>query len=428
MKIFNINKLSKNKIAALTMRPAINMETAVATVKPILEDVKINGLKAALKYAAQFDGYSEKSISVPEREINDSGNYLDEDAKSALETAAKNIEAFHEKEKPAAFTVETMPGVLCSREFRAIGNVGLYVPGGSAVLPSTLLMLAIPAKIAGCPRIVVFSPSSSKGPEAALLYSAKLCGIKEMYTIGGAQAIALMAYGCKEIPKVDKIFGPGNQYVTASKMLVSSELGACAIDMPAGPSEVLVIAEAGANAAFIAADLLSQAEHGADSQTVFVTDSPELASTVLSEIKIQMPKLPRKLVAEKALKNSFVLVAENIQQALDFSNDYAPEHLILHVKSPEKYKTKILNAGSVFLGAYSPESAGDYASGTNHSLPTYGYAKSFGGLSVEAFMKQITFQKLTKKGLSALAPSVMSIAAIEKLDAHKQAVKIRLKK
>ncbi len=313
------------------------------------------------------------------------------------------------------------------REYRAIGNVGLYVPGGSAVLPSTMLMLGVPAKIAGCKRVVVCSPSKNGKINLPLLYAAKLCGVDEFYKIGGAQAIGLMAYGDKTIPKVNKIFGPSNQYVTAAKLIVSIDMDGCSIDMPAGPSEVLIIADSNANPAFVAADLLSQAEHGVDSQVVLITTTLGMANNIELELVNQLENLPRKYFAAKALENSFALITESIDSAIEFSNKYAPEHLIINVKNAESYVSKISNAGSVFLGEYSPESAGDYASGTNHSLPTYGYAKTFAGVTVESFMKSMTIQSLTKEGLTNISTAVKTLAETEGLQAHKNAVSIRLK-
>lgn len=429
MKKLNLISLSSAERAQLLNRPAIEMESAFAAVSPVLKDIKNNGLDSALKYAARFDGFPEDGIlKVAESEFAAAEERLDDETKSALKKAAANIEAFHLKQKPGSYAAETMPGVICKREYRPIESVGLYIPGGSAVLPSTMLMLAIPARIAGCRRIVACSPAKNNKVNDALLYAAKITGVTEFYKIGGAQAIGLMAYGGDRIERVSKIFGPGNQYVTAAKLLVSIDLSGCAIDMPAGPSEVLVIADAFANPAFIAADLLSQAEHGRDSQAVFVTDSDELADRVIKETERQMSLLPRKELAEGAIENSFVLTVPDIKSAIDFSNSYAPEHLILHLEEAEKYTPEIINAGSVFLGQYSPESAGDYASGTNHSLPTYGYARSFGGVTVESFMKSVTFQMLSEEGLQGIAPVIEKMAEIESLTAHKNAVTIRLKK
>jgi histidinol dehydrogenase len=427
MKIFELNKLNKNEVQSLAKRPAIDFSKAFGIVKPMLEEIKRNGLQAALTYAKQLDNFSGDNILVGEDEFSSAEKNLSSEIKAAILTAANNIRVFHEKQIPRAYVVETMPGVKCSREFRAIENVGLYVPGGSAILPSTMLMLGIPASIADCKRIVACSPAKNGKVNDALLFAAKVCGVKEFYKLGGAQAIALLAYGCSETKKVDKIFGPGNQFVTAAKLLVSIDVEGCAIDMPAGPSEVLVIADEMANAAFVSSDLLSQAEHGVDSQVVLLAFSKTFANSVLIEVEKQLAELPRKEIAAQALSNSFVLLCENVDEAISFSNNYAPEHLILHLENAENYRSDIINAGSVFLGEYSPESVGDYASGTNHSLPTYGYAKSFGGVSIESFMKSITFQQLTKKGLQCIAPIVTRLAETEMLSAHKNAVTIRLK-
>jgi len=427
MKIFELNKLSKVEIASLAKRPAIDFSKAFGVVKPMLEDIKRNGLSSALAYAKQFDNFSGENILVSEDEFSSAEKNLSSEIKSAILTAANNIRAFHEKQTPKAYEVETMQGVICSREFRAIENVGLYIPGGSAILPSTMLMLGIPASIAGCKRVVACSPAKDGKISDVLLFAAKICGVKEFYKLGGAQAIALMAFGCKEVGKVDKIFGPGNQFVTAAKLLTSIDIEGCAIDMPAGPSEVLVIADDNANAAFVASDLLSQAEHGTDSQVVLLAFSTTFAESVVVEVEKQLHDLPRKDIASQSLNNSFILICDNHDEAISFSNNYAPEHLILHLENAESYKDIITNAGSVFLGAYSPESVGDYASGTNHSLPTYGYAKSFSGGSVESFMKSITFQQLTKEGLKCIAPTVTILAETEMLSAHKNAVTIRLK-
>ena len=427
MRTYYLNKLSPEEIVQLTKRPAVNLEKIINLVKPILNDIKTNGLKAALEYSRELDGNDNDYILVTKKEFDEAENNLTTDVKSAIITAFNNIEKFHSKQVPIQYETETMPGIVCSREFRAIENVGLYIPGGSAVLPSTMLMLGIPAKIAGNKRIIACSPSRTNKVNLPLLFAAKICGINEFYKIGGAQAIGLMAYGDNNAPKVNKIFGPGNQYVTAAKMLVSIDPDGCSIDMPAGPSEVLVIADSSANPAFIAADLLSQAEHGADSQVVLITTTLGMANDIELELVSQLEQLPRKSLASKALENSFVLITEEINQAIEFSNNYAPEHLILNVKNPEKYVSTVVNAGSVFLGEYSPESAGDYASGTNHSLPTSGYAKTYGGVSVEAFMKSITFQKLSKEGLQNISGAVQTLAEVEGLQAHKNAVQIRMK-
>ncbi|MDP4173052.1 MAG: histidinol dehydrogenase [Bacteroidota bacterium] len=429
MKIFNLKDLNSAERDILLLRPAIKIENTFEIVRPILEDVKKNGLSAALTYAKKFDNFSGGAIAVSKEEFQEAEKNLDPNVKKAIQLAAKNIEEFHKLQKSSGYEIETTEGVKCLREFRAIESVGLYVPGGSAVLPSTMLMLSIPAKIAGCKRIVVCSPAKEDGKiNDALLYAASFIGVDEFYKLGGAQAVALMAYGDKEIKKVSKIFGPGNQFVTAAKLLVSIDLSGCAIDMPAGPSEVLVIADEKSDPSFVAADLLSQAEHGGDSQVVLLSTSKHLVDLVSSELEIQISKLPRKDMAKKALESSFALIAGNLSEAFDFSNDYAPEHLILHLEGAESYKDNVINAGSVFLGQFSPESVGDYASGTNHSLPTYGYARSFGGVTVESFMRSITFQCLTKQGLINIASTVETLAEAESLFAHKNAVSIRINK
>ena len=427
MKIIQYNKSSNKRKATLLKRPSIEMDKTYRIVQPILDDIKKYGLKSVLEYAQKIDGFIGKQIRVKIKEIDESSKLVNSSFKKAVKVAANNITKFHKLQLPQKYKLETMPGVSCSRDFRAIENVGLYIPGGTAILPSTLLMLAIPAKLAGCKRIVVCSPSKSKiSPE--VLYVAKYLGITEFYKVGGAQAIGLMAYGTKNIPKVDKIFGPGNQYVTAAKALVSIDPSGCSIDMIAGPSELLVIADENANPKYIVADLLSQAEHGIDSQVILCTTSKLLTDKVNQEINEQAKKLERNAIVTEALKNSFSLMFNSIEEAIIFSNNYAPEHLILNFKNEKSYLGKIKNAGSVFIGEYSPESVGDYASGTNHSLPTYGYAKSIGGVSVEQFMKGITFQELSKKGLKNISESVIVLAETEKLQAHANAVKIRLEK
>ncbi len=427
MKRYNIKDLSPSEYNNLLKRPAINFEKIFEIVKPILNDIKQNGLTAAIDYAKKLDGFTGDDLLVSKNEFEEAEKKLDKKIKAALETAAKNIEKFHLMQKPSAYEIETAEGVKCRREFKAIENVGLYIPGGNAVLPSTMLMLGIPAKIAGCRRIIAASPAKNNLINYPLLYAAKICGINEFYKIGGAQAIGLMAYGDLSIPKVNKIAGPGNQYVTAAKMLVSIDPEGCAIDMIAGPSEVLIIADEYAEPSFAAADLLSQAEHGIDSQVILISNSEAVINKINEELEKQLSVLPRKEFAEKSLGNSFSLLVDNMDEAVEFSNNYAPEHLILNIKNAENIKDKIFNAGSVFIGNYSPESAGDYASGTNHSLPTSGFAKSTGGISVESFMKSITFQQLTKEGLSNISETIETLAETEGLTAHKNAVSIRLK-
>ncbi len=428
MKRFNIKDLSPSEYNNLLKRPAINFEKIFEIVKPILNEIKQNGVTAAIDYAKKLDGFTGDNLLVSKSEFEEADRKLDKKIKAALETAAKNIEKFHLMQKPAAYEIQTAEGVKCRREFKAIENVGLYIPGGNAVLPSTMLMLGIPAKIAGCRRIIAASPAKNNLINYPLLFAAKICGINEFYKIGGAQAIGLMAYGDPSIPKVNKIAGPGNQYVTAAKMLVSIDPQGCAIDMIAGPSEVLIIADEYAEPSFAAADLLSQAEHGIDSQVILISNSEAAIDKIDVELEKQLSILPRKEFAEKSLENSFSLLVQNMDEAVEFSNNYAPEHLILNIKNAENIKEMILNAGSVFIGNYSPESAGDYASGTNHSLPTSGFAKSTGGISVESFMKSITFQQLTKEGLSNISKTIETLAETEGLSAHKNAVSIRLKK
>jgi len=428
MKTFNYKKLSNKKLLEILRRPALNNSGVLEKARLIVNQVKKDGYKAVLNYAKIYDGVNSGSLILKQQEIKNAAKKIPKEIKKAIDVAYENIKKFHLKQLPQSYSLETMPGVLCSRKYIPIENVSLYIPGGSAVLVSTMLMLGIPAKIAGCKRVVVCTPIGTASLEPALAYAILKCGIKEVYSIGGAQAIAMMAYGTEKTKKVDKIFGPGNQFVTAAKTIISTDPDGCAIDMPAGPSEVLVIADNFSNPAFIAADLLSQAEHGSDSQVVLISTSSDIIKKVLDEIKIQIEDLPRKSIAEKCLQNSSAILVESIEQAIEISNIYAPEHLILQLKNAEKYSSKVINAGSVFIGSYSPESVGDYASGTNHSLPTYGYAKSFSGVSVDAFMKGVTFQKLTKKGLENISGSVIKLAETEKLQAHANAVKIRLNK
>jgi len=426
MKIYSLKNISEKKLDLLFSRPAIESEKVFEIVKPIIADVKKNGLVAALKYAKRFDGFERNSFTVSKKEFEQAEKLLDRESKKAILTAFRNIEKFHVQQYPKNYSIETMPGINCSREFRAIESAGLYIPGGTAVLPSTMLMLGIPARIAGCKRVVVLSPTK-KEINPAVLFAAKICEVNEFYKIGGAHGVALMAYGDRSIQKVDKIFGPGNQYVTAAKSLISIDPRACSIDTPSGPSEVLVIADAKADPSYIASDLLSQAEHGIDSQVILLTTSKKLVTQVQEEIKKQKKYLTRIKFIDGALKNSFVLLVSSVEEAIELSNNYAPEHLILNINDAEKYKKKTVNAGSVFLGNYSAESIGDYASGTNHSLPTYGYAKTFGGISVESFMKTITFQNVNETGLENIASTVIKMASLEKLDAHANAIKVRLK-
>ncbi len=399
MKKIEIKDISNPNLSSILKRPVINYNTLYGSVKPIMDDVKTGGLTSALKYANKLDNFDSGQILVSEEELNLAGDNLTTDLKSAIAGSKKNIEKFHSLQKPKNYEIEITAGVKCYRQFRPIESVGLYIPGGSAVLPSTLLMLAVPAIIAGCGRIVCLSPVKGSEMNEALLYAAKICNISEFYKIGGVHGISLLGYGDKNIPKVDKIFGPGNQYVNAAKHLISFDPEGCAVDMPAGPSELLVIADNNSNPRYVAADLISQAEHGIDSQVVLITFSEKYTNLVFNEIESQSLSLPRKEIVAKALENSVCLIVDNMDTAIYISNQYAPEHLILNVDNASSFKNKIINAGSVFIGPFAPESAGDYSSGTNHSLPTGGFAKSFGGLCVEDFMKPITFQQLSRKGL-----------------------------
>lgn len=427
MKTIIYNKISNKRKLELLQRPSIDTTKIYDIVQPILNEIKLDGLSKVLEYSKKLDGLKGNDLLVKQEKIEKSDKYVSQSVKKAIKVAAGNIYEFHKNQLPKKYSIKTMDGIKCSREFRAIENVGLYIPGGTAKLPSTLLMLAIPAKIAGCKRIVVCSPTD-KDISPEVLFTAKYLGITEFYKIGGAQAIGMMAYGTNNIMKVDKIFGPGNQFVQAAKALVSIDPKGCTIDMIAGPSEVLVIADDSANPNYIAADLLSQAEHGADSQVILCTTSKDMAGEVEKKIKSQLEILPRKLIAQMALENSYSIIFNTLNEAVQFSNSYAPEHLILNFKDAKKYIRQIQNAGSVFIGKYSTESIGDYASGTNHSLPTNGYAKSVGGVSVEQFLKGITFQEVSKKGLSNISKTVVELAEAEKLQAHANAVKIRLTK
>lgn len=419
-------KPSQNEWSTLTVRPIIKQEQLTATVQSIMQDVKLNKDKALFKYAAMFDGVELNELLVSEKEINDAVEMIPLDLKKAIDIAKNNIEVFHNSQQITEEVIETSPGVNCWRKSVAIEKVGLYIPGGTASLFSTILMLGIPAKIAGCQEIVLCTPSNKQGEiNPAILYTANLVGIKTIYKVGGAQAIAGLAFGTESILKVDKIFGPGNQYVTKAKELVQQY--GVAIDMPAGPSEVLVIADSTSNPVFVAADLLSQAEHGADSQVILLSDNQSILTDSLIEIEKQLADLPRNEVAKQALKNSKALLFNSIDECLNFSNEYAPEHLIFATDNADTYLDKIINAGSVFIGNYSCESAGDYASGTNHTLPTNGYAKNYSGVSLDSFVKKITFQKLSKEGIKGIGNAIELMAEAEGLFAHKNAVSLRLK-
>ena len=407
-------------------RPVLETASLEKTVRKILDKVKSKGDKAVKKFTKEFDGVKLKRLLVSQKEIDAAEKLLPLELKDAIQLAKLNIEKFHSSQVEEIKIIETMPGVKCWRKSVGIEKVGLYIPGGTAPLFSTVLMLAIPASIAGCREIILCTPPDKEGSVyPAILFTAQLCGITKIFKAGGIQAIAAMAYGTESIPKVNKIFGPGNQYVTCAKQLVQQQ--GVAIDMPAGPSEVLVIADETASTEFVAADLLSQAEHGADSQVILITTSESFAGETEKQIEIQLDKLSRKEIAEAALKNSKMIITNDINEAIDLSNQYSPEHLILACENPNDVSEKVISAGSVFIGNYSPESAGDYASGTNHALPTNGFASMYSGVSVDSFVKKITFQQLSKEGLQNIGNTVMQMAAAEGLDAHKNAVAIRLK-
>ena len=411
----------------ILQRPTQSLAEIEQRVLPILAEVKQHGDAALKAFARQYDGVEIDDLKVAETEINHAVAGVSEELKTAIQTAKSNIEKFHAKQQTAVEVVETTPGVLCWRKSVGIEKVGLYIPGGSAPLFSTVLMLAVPAKLAGCGEIMLCSPPDKTGKiHPAILYAAHLCGVTKIFKAGGAQAIAAMAYGTESVPQVYKIFGPGNQYVTAAKQLVSKN--GVAIDMPAGPSEVLVIGDDEARPDFIAADLLSQAEHGPDSQVIFVTTDEAYLNLVHFALDEQLRQLPRKEIAKQALANSKMIVVKDMEEALRLSNFYAPEHLILQVRDAEEVAQHVVNAGSVFLGHYTPESAGDYASGTNHTLPTNGYATAFSGVSLDSFVKKITFQKISREGLLQLGGTIEIMAENEELFAHKNAVSIRIKK
>jgi len=416
---------NKDNWKQLLERPAIDHTSLQENVKAIMLEVKQNGDAAIQQFTRQFDGVVLEDFAVSVKEISESVALIPLELKTAIRQAAANVELFHKKQVTTAEVIETMPGVKCWRKSVGIEKVGLYIPGGTAPLFSTILMLGIPAKIAGCKEIVLCSPPGKDGKlHPAILFAAQLVGITKIFKIGGVQAIAAMAYGTATMPQVYKIFGPGNQYVTCAKQLVQQE--GIAIDMPAGPSEVCVLADASANAAFVAADLLSQAEHGVDSQVLLVTSEELIVKGVVTELQKQLALLPRKDIAAKALENSKIILVKNIEEGISLVNEYAAEHLIIACKDDEAIAEKIINAGSVFLGNYSPESVGDYASGTNHTLPTNGFAKAYSGVSVDSFVKKVTYQKLSKEGLENIGETVMLMAKVEGLQAHVNAVDIRL--
>ncbi|ENM5749034.1 histidinol dehydrogenase [Vibrio mimicus] len=418
--------LSEAQQESILERPAITEGANItAAVAQVIAKVRSEGDAALFELTEKFDRVKPASLRVSREEMDAAAARLSETMKQALEQAYNNISKFHKAQKAQPIKVETMPGVVCEQVTRPINKVGLYIPGGSAPLPSTVLMLGVPAQIVGCRKVVLCSP-----PPIAdeILYVAKLCNIDEVYNLGGGQAIAAMAYGTETVTKVDKIFGPGNAYVTEAKRQVSNDFRGAAIDMPAGPSEVLVIADDTADADFIAADLLSQAEHGPDSQVVLVTPSPVLADQVTDAVQKQLKVLSRASIAEKALASSLIIIAESLTQAVSISNYYGPEHLIVQTRNPRELVPLLDNAGSIFLGDWSPESVGDYASGTNHVLPTYGYTRTYSSLGLADFSKRMTVQELTADGLQLLAPTVVTMAEAEGLDAHKRAVTIRVEK
>lgn len=418
--------LSEAQQESILERPAITEGANItAAVAQVIAKVRSEGDASLFELTEKFDRVKPASLRVSREEMDAAAARLSETMKQALEQAYNNISKFHKAQKAQPIKVETMPGVVCEQVTRPINKVGLYIPGGSAPLPSTVLMLGVPAQIAGCRKVVLCSP-----PPIAdeILYVAKLCNIDEVYNLGGGQAIAAMAYGTETVTKVDKIFGPGNAYVTEAKRQVSNDFRGAAIDMPAGPSEVLVIADETADADFIAADLLSQAEHGPDSQVVLVTPSPVLADQVTDAVQKQLKVLSRASIAEKALASSLIIIAESLTQAVSISNYYGPEHLIVQTRNPRELVPLLDNAGSIFLGDWSPESVGDYASGTNHVLPTYGYTRTYSSLGLADFSKRMTVQELTADGLQLLAPTVVTMAEAEGLDAHKRAVTIRVEK
>lgn len=426
MKTYTYNSLTPAEIEALCRRPKMDFASVFGTVQPILDDVEKRGDIAIREYTKKFDGIDPDPLTVDPKSIT---VQLEPEVKMAIDQAMKNIFNFHRQQMSPELEVETMAGVFCKRVVRPIERVGLYIPGGTAPLPSTTMMLGIPALIAGCKTIVISTPPDKNGniPES-ILYIAQKVGAEAVVKAGGAQAIAGMAFGTETIPKVDKIFGPGNQYVTAAKMILQNSEAMVSIDLPAGPSEVLVIADETADPQFIAADLLSQAEHGADSQVVLVLTKDTNLEAIQSETQKQLDALPRKEFAAKALENSFTVIVDSTIEAMQFSNLYAPEHLIINSIDQDELAENVVNAGSVFIGQWSPESMGDYASGTNHTLPTYGYARMYSGVSLHSFQKFITMQKVTEEGLNALGPVVETLAEIEGLQGHKNAVSLRLLK
>lgn len=410
---------------SLLERPHIDMTALYATVNTVLTDVRTRGDRAVLDYEEKFDRVSLSSLQVTEAEMEAAEQLVPEELKDALRQAERNIATFHEAQRFQGKKIETAPGVVCWQKAVPIEKVGLYIPGGTAPLFSTVLMLAVPARLAGCREIVLCTPPDREGRvNPAILHAARLAGVHRIFKAGGVQAIGAMAYGTETVPKVYKIFGPGNQYVMAAKQQVA--LHEVAIDMPAGPSEVLVVADEKANPVFVAADLLSQAEHGADSQVLLVTTSDRMLERVREEVQVQLEKLPRRELAVRSLEHSKLILVHSMEEAMELANAYAPEHLILEVEDYTSLSEKVVNAGSVFMGAYTPESAGDYASGTNHTLPTSGYARAYSGVNLDSFVRKITFQELSPEGIRNIGPAIEKLASGEQLDAHKNAVTLRL--
>lgn len=422
-----INTPSPDSFTTLLQRPAEDSGEVKELARQVFEEVRTRGDKALLELTMKYDRTGLEAFRVPEEEIESSASLVDASLREAIRIASENIELFHSHQHINEQVIGTMPGVYCWQKQVPLETVGLYIPGGTAPLFSTVLMLGIPAHVAGCERVVLCTPPSPGGKvHPAILYAARQTGIREVYTLGGIQAIAAMTYGTESIPRVDKIFGPGNKYVTAAKELAVEK--GIAIDMPAGPSEVLVVADDTARADYIAADLLSQAEHGPDSQAVLITWSESLVSAVAEEVEKQLRELPRREIAAQALKHSAIVLVGSPDEAAELMNIYAPEHLIVAMDQPDAISEKVKNAGSVFIGHYTPESAGDYASGTNHTLPTYGYARSHSGLTLDSFVKKISFQKISREGLELIGPAIETMASAEKLEGHRKAVTLRRKK
>lgn len=428
MRTINWQTLDENQRSEALRRPTLAVQAEVmAAAQRIIEQVRADGDTTLRALTRRFDGVELAELQVSEAEFSAAEAQVEDELRGAMREAIARLTAYHQAGAPVEFELDTAPGVRCGRIVRPIGRVGLYVPAGSAPLPSTAMMLGVPARLAGCEQVVLCTPPNREGrADAAVLVAARLCGIGTVFKLGGAQAIAAMAYGSGSVPKCDKLFGPGNAYVTAAKQLVAGDSEGAAIDMPAGPSEVLVIADAGANPVFVAADLLSQAEHGPDSQVILISDSSELIAAVASEVEAQCAELPRAEIAYKALQHARLIQVESLDAAIEISNRYAPEHLILALRAPRDWLSKVRAAGSVFLGDYAPEALGDYCSGTNHVLPTAGYARAYSGLSLASFTTSISVQEVSATGLAAIGPCAAVLARAERLNAHERAVTLRL--